>query len=229
MKQAEKISDAKKTEIILKELMSKYERNGRSNVIFPELRLGSGYSDIAQRRIDMFMISSEKGNYTTAFEIKVSRGDFLRDIKDEAKQRGARLYSSNFYYVAPKGMLNPEEIPMWAGLMEYDFESKQFNTRIVAPLQSRNTPSWSLVCSLVRRVNEKVYSDKIYELNNEAEYFCKECEEMLGILQSIRIGRYKDNPDDLKFLLDMRDMQKTNTLKIMIKHRRGDNDNTTGI
>ena len=39
MKQAEKISDAKKTEIILKELMSKYERNGRSNVIFPELRL----------------------------------------------------------------------------------------------------------------------------------------------------------------------------------------------
>lgn len=229
MTQAEKISDAKKTEIILKELMSKYERNGRSNVIFPELRLGSGYSDIAQRRIDMFMISSEKGNYTTAFEIKVSRGDFLRDIKDEAKQRGARLYSSNFYYVAPKGMLNPEEIPMWAGLMEYDFESKQFNKKIVAPLQSRNTPSWSLVCSLVRRVNEKVYSDRIYELNNEAEYFCKECEEMLDILQSIRMGRYKDKPDDLKFLLDMRDMQKTNTLKIMIKHRRGDNDNTTGV
>lgn len=220
-----KISDAKKTEIILKALTQRYERNGRSNVIFPELRLGSGYSDIAQRRIDMFMISSEKGNYTTAFEIKVSRGDFLRDIKDEAKQRGARLYSSNFYYVAPKGMLNPEEIPMWAGLMEYDFESGQFNTRIVAPLQSRNTPSWSLVCSLVRRVNEKVYSDKIYELNNEADYFCRECEEMLDILQSIRVGRYKDKPDDLKFLLDMRDMQKTNTLKIMIKHRRGDNDN----
>lgn len=220
-----KISDAKKTEIILKALTQRYERNGRSNVIFPELRLGSGYSDISQRRIDMFMISSEKGNYTTAFEIKVSRGDFLRDIKDEAKQRGARLYSSNFYYVAPKGMLNPEEIPMWAGLMEYDFESGQFNTRIVAPLQSRNTPSWSLVCSLVRRVNEKVYSDKIYELNNEADYFCRECEEMLDILQSIRVGRYKDKPDDLKFLLDMRDMQKTNTLKIMIKHRRGDNDN----
>lgn len=224
-----KISDAKKTEIILQALMQRYERNGRSNVIFPELRLGSGYSDIAQRRIDMFMISSEKGNYTTAFEIKVSRGDFLRDIKDEAKQRGARLYSSNFYYVAPKGMLNPEEIPMWAGLMEYDFENGQFNERIVAPLQSRNTPSWSLVCSLVRRVNEKVYSNKIYELNNEAEYFCRECEEMLDILQSIRVGRYKNKPDDLKFLLDMRDMQKTNILKIMIKNRKGDNNDEITI
>ena len=224
----EKYTDKQKTEIILEALTKRYERNARSNVIFPEFRLGSGYSDISQRRIDMFMISSEKGNYTTAFEIKVSRGDFLRDIKDEAKQRGARLYSSNFYYVAPKGMIKPEEIPMWAGLMEYDFENGQFNTRIVAPLQSRNTPSWSLVCSLVRRVNEKVYSDKIYELNNEADYFCRECEEMLDILQSIRIGRYKDKPEDLKFLLDMR-VQKTNTLRIMIKHRRGDNDNTTGV
>ena len=223
----EKYTDKQKTEIILEALTKRYERNGRSNVIFPELRLGSGYSDISQRRIDMFMISSDKGNYTTAFEIKVSRGDFLRDIKDEAKQRGARLYSSNFYYVAPKGMINPEEIPMWAGLMEYDFENGQFNTRIVAPLQSRNTPSWSLVCSLVRRVNEKVYSDKIYELNNEADYFCRECEEMLEILQSIRIGRYKNKPEDLKFLLDMRDMQKTNTLRIMIKHRRKDNETNT--
>lgn len=219
---AEKISDTEKTETILQALKDRYSRNGRSNVLFPELRLGSGYSDIAQRRIDLFMISSEKGNYTTAFEIKVSRGDFLKDIKDEAKQRGARLYSSNFYYVAPKGMINPEEIPMWAGLMKYDFESKQFNTRIVAPLQSRNTPSWSLVCSLVRRVNENVYADRIYELDNEAEYFCRECEEMLDILQSIRIGRYKNKPEDLKFRLEMREMQKNNTLKIMIKHRRKD-------
>ena len=44
-----------------------------------------------------------------------------------------------------------------------------------------------------------------------------------------KIGFLTKTEDDLKFLLDMRDMQKTNTLKIMIKHRRGDNDNTTGI
>ena len=118
-----KLTDKQKTELILEALKKRYTRftNSRYNVV-PELRLGSGYADIAQRRIDLFMISSEKGNYTTAFEIKVSRGDFLKDIKDYAKQRRARLYSSNFYYVAPQGMINVEEIPMWAGLLEYNFE-----------------------------------------------------------------------------------------------------------
>ena len=211
-----KISDAKKTEIILKALTQRYERNGRSNVIFPELRLGSGYSDIAQRRIDMFMISSEKGNYTTAFEIKVSRGDFLRDIKDEAKQRGARLYSSNFYYVAPKGMLNPEEIPMWAGLMEYDFESGQFNTRIVAPLQSRNTPSWSLVCSLVRRVNANLYTDRMAELYNEVEYFKREAENLLNLLEAVKAGKYKNDTEMLKLAMSRYEGDNS-ILRIMLK------------
>ena len=77
------MNDKEKTAKILDKLIYKYTSWGRCNVVFPELRLGSGYSDIAQRRIDLFIISAEKGNYTTAFEIKVSRGDFLKDIKVE--------------------------------------------------------------------------------------------------------------------------------------------------
>ena len=75
------MNDKQKTETILEALKRKCTSWHRCNVLFPELRLGSGYSDIAQRRIDLFMISAEKGNYTTAFEIKVSRADFLKDIK----------------------------------------------------------------------------------------------------------------------------------------------------
>lgn len=160
------MNDKQKTETILEALKRKCTSWHRCNVLFPELRLGSGYSDIAQRRIDLFMISAEKGNYTTAFEIKVSRADFLKDIKNNLKQRGARLYSSNFYYVAPKGMLKPDEIPMWAGLIEYDFDKKQFQKIIPAPLQNRNNPSWSLICSLVRRINESLYTTR----NNTTPY-----------------------------------------------------------
>lgn len=117
------MNDKEKTQEILNSLIGYYTSWGRdrTNIIFPELRLGSGYNDIAQRRIDLFVISSEKGNYTTAFEIKVSRQDFLKDINDPLKQRGARLYSTNFYYVAPKDMIKIEEVPIWAGLKEYDF------------------------------------------------------------------------------------------------------------
>lgn len=199
-----KLTDKQKTELILEALKKRYATftNSRCNVVFPELRLGSGYADIAQRRIDLFMISSEKGNYTTAFEIKASRGDFLKDIKDYAKQRGARLYSSNFYYVAPQGMIDVEEIPMWAGLLEYNFEENQFYTKIVAPLQSRNTPSWGLVCSIVRNINSNLYTERMQELENEKEYFKGECRRMRRILKGIAEGEHKDEPEMLKLVLN---------------------------
>lgn len=186
------MNDKQKTETILEALKRKCTSLHRCNVLFPELRLGSGYSDIAQRRIDLFMISAEKGNYTTAFEIKVSRADFLKDIKNDLKQRGARLYSSNFYYVAPKGMLKIDEIPMWAGLIEYDFEEKQFQERIPAPLQNRNNPSWSLICSLVRRINESLYTTRLEEQENLCDYYKKKSDKAENILKQIANNEIKE-------------------------------------
>lgn len=180
------MNDTQKTEEILNALMNYYNgTQGHTSVIFPELRLGSGYSDIAQRRIDLFVISSEKGNYTTAFEIKVSRQDFLKDIKDPLKQRGARLYSSNFFYVAPQGMIKIDEVPVWAGLKEYDFETKKFKTTIPAPLLSRNTPSWGLICSLVRRVNNVLYMDKIEEQKNLINAYKRELKSCYRAIKQI--------------------------------------------
>lgn len=191
------MKDKEKTEIILKAL--EHKRRFYGDVFLPELRLGSGFSDVAQRRIDLFAISSQKGNYTTAYEIKVSRADFLKDIKNDLKQRGARLYSSNFYYVAPKDMIKTEEIPVWAGLMEYDFESKRFRTKVPAPLQSRNTPSWSLICSIARKVNQQLYSEKILEANNLVEYWKREYNSKVKELKQVA------NTDDetvLKLILN---------------------------
>lgn len=199
------MKDKEKTEIILKALEHRQRFYG--DVFLPELRLGSGFSDVAQRRIDLFAISSQKGNYTTAYEIKVSRADFLKDIKNDLKQRGARLYSSNFYYVAPKDMIKTEEIPVWAGLMEYDFESRIFRTKVPAPLQSRNTPSWSLICSIVRKVNQQLYTEKILEANNLAEYWKRECNSKIKELKQIAnikdetllkliLNKYKENEEN---------------------------------
>lgn len=189
-----KITDAQKTDIMLQALQKYYGgwHRMRTNVLFPELRLGSGYSDIAQRRIDLFIISSEKGNYTTAFEIKASRTDFLKDIKNDLKQRGARMYATNFYYVAPKGMLKAEEIPVWAGLKEYDFETERFNTPIPAPLQSRNNPSWGLICSLVRRINQNLYYEEIKEITAERNYWKKECEKQRALLERLANAEVTD-------------------------------------
>lgn len=137
-------------------------RQQRKWVVFPELRLGSGFTGTAQRRIDFFVISTGPGNETVAFEIKTSKKDFRRDIANDLKQRGARLYSNKFYYITPKGLLNEEEkklIPVWAGLIEYDIEKNRrcpknthLTVKIPAPQHAKAMPSWGLICAMIRKV-----------------------------------------------------------------------------
>lgn len=160
------MKDKEKTKIILKALKDYYSAWGRERnyIFFPELRLGSGYCGVAQRRIDFFIINSGSGNETTAFEIKASRQDFKKDVSDDLKQRGARLYANKFYYVTPRGLLKPDEIPLWAGLLEVDIEKFQntksstccFSEIVPAPLHSKAQPSWGLICSIVRNFKKEV-------------------------------------------------------------------------
>jgi hypothetical protein len=167
------MKDKQKTELILDALKKHFTTwgRGRTNIIFPELRLGSGYCGVAQRRMDLFIISSNEGNSTIGFEIKASRQDFKKDINDDLKQRGARLYCNKFYYVAPKGMIKPEEIPLWAGLWEIDVEDyaqtqdPRFSEPVPAPLMPKAVPSWGLICSMVRHINKDMGTDYV-EITN---------------------------------------------------------------
>ena len=174
------MKDKEKTEIMLKELQNHYSSWGRerTNIIFPELRLGSGYCGVAQRRIDLFIISSNAGNPTIAFEIKASRGDFKKDINDDLKQRGARLYANEFYYVAPKGMIKRDEVPLWAGLVEFDFEAYEKDKEkngyylswpVSAPLMPKYVPSWGLICSMVRHINKDLGTDAMTNASLKSE------------------------------------------------------------
>lgn len=167
------MKDREKTALILEKLKQHFTSwgRGRTNILFPELRLGSGYCGVSQRRIDLFIISSNAGNETTAFEIKVSRSDFKKDVNDDMKQRGARLYANNFYYVAPKGLIKPEEVPLWAGLWELDLDDEErvknawFREVVPAPLFPKAVPSWGLICSMVRHINKETGSDYVQVTN----------------------------------------------------------------
>ena len=52
-------------------------------------------------------------------ENKVSRGDFMRDIRKRKHRMIKRgTYPANFfYYACPEGLINPEEVPEYAGLL----------------------------------------------------------------------------------------------------------------
>lgn len=191
------MNDKEKTAFILRALKGYYTSWGRSrtNIIFPELRLGSGYCGVAQRRIDLFVISSNAGNETIAFEIKVSKQDFKKDLNNNLKQRGARLYANKFYYVTPKGLLKPEDIPLWAGLMEIDIEANKsskyptFSELVPAPLHSKAMPSWGLICSMIRHVNKDngVDYQEIEKLRIENAKF----ESKINLMRDIITEAYK--------------------------------------
>lgn len=138
------------------------QRLHRNDIWFQELRLSSGFG--MEGRIDFLALNPgpSTGNKATAYEIKVSRADFRRD--SHKKQRGARLFSDQFYYVAPVGVIPHEEIPDWAGLLEVEWKANNFaygpkislvhKTIIRAPKRDKEAPSWGLVCSLIRNANK---------------------------------------------------------------------------
>jgi hypothetical protein len=100
------------------------------------------------RRCDLWTISanSSAGFKARAYEIKVSRADFRRDTS--VKQREARLFSDQFFYVTPAGLLKPDEVPDWAGLIEH--RDGGFHTVVQAPYRDKDAPTWELVVSLIR-------------------------------------------------------------------------------
>jgi hypothetical protein len=106
-------------------------------VYLEEVRLGTGYEGFflpghhvainAEQRIDGFAINCYKSKSwrRIAIEIKISRGDFLKEIKNPDKRIGAMMLSNQFYFAAPEGLIKVDELPEDCGLIEVrgDFQA----------------------------------------------------------------------------------------------------------
>lgn len=136
---------------------------------FEELRIGTGYGKGQEQRLDawaMHLWPSHRFSRWT-FEVKVSRSDFLREIRDPMKRRPGLLYSNLFYFVTPAGLVKPAEIPPECGLIEVQANDdplsggwwgKSSNRLWVAsivvpaPWRDATAPTWSFFASLARRL-----------------------------------------------------------------------------
>ncbi len=120
-----------------------------------ELRLGAGYSAGHERRIDYFAIHCHpsKQHRRLAFEVKVSRADFRRELKQPAKRRLALMYSNEFYFVAPDGVIPEHELPPECGLIIADPSAhyrSRLKVRVRAVSRDSLPPTWSLLVSAAR-------------------------------------------------------------------------------
>lgn len=91
------------------------------------------------RRIDYLLMRisrrSQPRHERIALEVKVTRSDFKRDT--DAKRAAWFSVADRFAYVAPAGMIQPEELPAGCGLMEYHpeaiFGSDVLKWKVLAP------------------------------------------------------------------------------------------------
>lgn len=133
---------------ILKRLMAFY----RGYLLFPELRIGTGFGKDAEGYIDLWSIHPYPSKMVrTAFEIKVSREDFTRELRKPLKRRAALMISNEFYFAAPKGLITQADLPIECGLLEFEEGQEAFSQTVPAPWRDTPPASWRFVASLARR------------------------------------------------------------------------------
>lgn len=66
---------------------------------------------------DIFGLSPHQ-NGTVKIEVKVSRADFMKDSEKISHQKVS--LGAKKFYLAPKGLIKVDELPMYWGLLEFD-------------------------------------------------------------------------------------------------------------
>lgn len=101
---------------VLQGLMVKH--SGPEWATFCEVANSTGIH--ANRRIDFLALNiwPSKGYAIHGFEIKVSRGDFRREMENIAKAKAISQFCDFFWLATPSGLIDPTECPENWGLIE---------------------------------------------------------------------------------------------------------------
>lgn len=134
------MADEKKywTSAQVKALLQSYYGGGGQHAVLFEVRDGTGHA--ARRSIDAVTMSlwPSLGLELAGMEIKVSRSDWLRELKDPAKASATFEYFDRWYLVAPRDVAKMDEIPgPWGWLAP---EGDRLVTLKKAPLNEEPKP-----------------------------------------------------------------------------------------
>lgn len=121
---------------------------------FKELRVETGYgAKGGERRVDGYVLNlwPSKKFESSTFEVKVSRADFRKELKQPEKRWPGMAISNTFYFVTPPGLISERELPELCGLIEVDDD---MNVKRIkrAVYRMKMGPSWGFMASICRRV-----------------------------------------------------------------------------
>jgi hypothetical protein len=136
-------------------------------LFFRELRTGTGRRNGGAQRLDAYALNClpHMAMKRVCYEMKISRADFLLEMRQSLKRRLGMRYSNEFYFVTPAGLAQTSEIPNDCGLIEvggreliggarvfgHDPETRLYSAvRIPAPWRETPGPTWELLAAMVR-------------------------------------------------------------------------------
>ncbi len=137
-------------------LRKKYE-DSRRFIVLEQVPDGTGFAQ--SRTIDaaVFSLWPSDGLTRAAFEIKVARSDFIRELQIPNKHKWCRECFHEFWFVAPKEVIQLDEIPGGVGWM-----CPRGDKLVVKKLCQRNpTPRLddSLLAAFMRAAGKEIKRD----------------------------------------------------------------------
>lgn len=129
--------------------------DGKGNPKFDELgRPVMVRANHDKQSLDAFAFSMwKKDNHDRiAYEVKVSRSDFLNEVKKPWKREAGMELANKFVYVTPPGLITKDEVPEGCGLMEVH-PSGTIRTVVKAPHRDVGQPPLEFIVALIRRAN----------------------------------------------------------------------------
>lgn len=139
-------------------------------VLMEEVRDAAGFD--SRRSADGIAMSMwpSRGLEVHGFEIKASRSDWLREIKNPAKAEAIANYCDKWWIVAAQKVVNPGELPPMWGLLEQT-GADGLKVQIQAPTREDVRPlDRSFVAAMLRRagqIDEYTIRTKIEEATRQ--------------------------------------------------------------
>jgi hypothetical protein len=143
-------------------------------VFLRELRVGTGRSRNSLQRLDAFALNClpHLAMKRICYEVKISRSDFLCELKNPLKRRMGMHFSNEFFFVTPAGMLSLDEVPTECGLVEIGRATTDESKRLIrshsgffqvdaqsgwycmvsitAPWRDTPAPTWQFTAAMLR-------------------------------------------------------------------------------
>lgn len=149
--------------------------------------------------------NSVGGNEVHGYEIKVSRGDWMKEIQDHKKAEAFTKYCHYWWIAAPKGIVKPEEMPSNWGLIEVSEKEGKYTSRIKKAVTRNDNAAidFKFFSASLRQCKRSDPGEIIHKEEMRREYYrgMKEGKESITHSQSV-LDAHKRATDDLKRRID---------------------------